>query len=126
LNRKGINPSFLNSFLLLQKDISYSEALKKPKSELASLLGVGAVISTNTFMKKPMREGVAVVDFILGGPMVNNTNTVSTNIYIHEAKEGKLIWDYEYEVSGNLGSSPEKLVDILMRNASKRFPYTAQ
>jgi hypothetical protein len=36
------------------------------------------------------------------------------------------MWKYDYEAAGSFGSSPNRLVDALMRNASKKFPYNAK
>ena len=37
--------------------------------------------------------------------------------------QGKLIFKYDNKFSGGLGSSAARLVDRLMRNASKKMPY---
>ena len=44
---------------------------------------------------------------------------------IHENDAGNLLWKYDFVASGSVFSSPETIVDALMRNASKKFPYTA-
>lgn len=109
--------------LIKQSGIGYAEMLKKNKQELASLLGVDAIISVEAIMRQPMNGGLATADFLLGGNM-NKTNDVATVISIHEAKQGELIWTYEHTVSGSVGTNLDKLVDILMQKASKRFPYS--
>lgn len=89
------------------------------------LLPIDAVISNITRMDKPMSEGVAAVMTILIGNF-GSTNNVTTTINIHEAKQGDLIWKYDYVAQGTLGSSPDNLVNALMRNASGKFPYNAK
>lgn len=69
-----------------------------------------------------MSEGVAVAVGVLFGAW-GSTNNVTTTINIHEAKQGDLIWKYDYVAQGSVGSSPENLVNALMRNASRKFPY---
>lgn len=108
--------------LLKDAGISYAGLRDKSKESLAKLLGVDAVISNITRMDKPMSEGVAVAVGILIGSWVS-TNNVTTTINIHEAKQGDLIWKYDYAARGSVGSSPENLVNALMRNASRKFPY---
>ncbi len=111
--------------LLKDAGISYADLRDKSKESLAKLLGVDAVISNITRMDKPMSEGVAVAVGILIGSWVS-TNNVTTTINIHEAKQGDLIWKYDYVARGSVGSSPENLVNALMRNASRKFPYNSK
>ena len=102
--------------------LTYTEVRLKSKEDLAKILGVDAVITNITRMDKPMSEGVAVALAILVGA-TGSTNNVNTTINIHEATKGDLIWKYDYVAQGSFGSSPENLVNGLMRNASRKFPY---
>lgn len=108
--------------ILKDAGISYADLRDKSKESIAKLLGVDAVISNVTRMDKPMSEGVAVAIGVLIGSW-GSTNNVTTTINIHEAKQGDLIWKYDYVTQGSVGSSPENLVNALMRNASRKFPY---
>jgi hypothetical protein len=111
--------------MLQDAKFSYKDIQKKSKAELAKLLGVDAVISASLRTDKPMNEGVAVALGVVFG-VWGNTNKAFTTIDIHEGKKGNLLWKYDYEASGSVGSSPENLVNALMRNASKKFPYNAK
>ena len=75
-------------------------------------------------MEKPMSEGAAVAVGLLVGAW-GSTNKVETTINIHDGKTGNLLWKYDYEAQGTVGSSTTELVNALMRNASKKFPYKA-
>jgi hypothetical protein len=108
--------------LLLQAGIKYADMQAKTKEELAKLLGVDAVISTKASMRKPMSEGAAVAVGLLVGAW-GSTNDVQTSIAINEAEKGDLVWKYDYNATGSVGSNPDRLVDALMRNCSRRFPY---
>jgi hypothetical protein len=108
--------------LLLQNNIKYSDMRSKTKEELARLLGVDAVISTRAIMKKPMSDGAAVALNVLFGT-VGTTNDVQTSITINDAAKGDLMWKYDYQASGSVGSNTDNLVNGLMRNASRKFPY---
>ncbi len=92
---------------------------------MARLLEVDAVISTKASMEKPMSEGAAIAVGLLIGSW-GNTNQIQTSISINEATKGELVWKYDYSASGSVGSSPERLVNDLMRNASRKFPYNAK
>lgn len=111
--------------LLNNAGLNNKEVHKKTKSELAQLLGVDAVISTDLRINKPMSEGVAVAVGIAFG-VWGNTNNAFTTINIHDGKSSDLLWKYDYEAAGSIGSSPERLVNALMKNASKKFPYNTK
>jgi hypothetical protein len=111
--------------LLLQAGLDYDHIQTKTKDELARLLQVDAVISTKATMEKPMSEGAAIVVGVLIGSW-GNTNQVQTAISINDGITGELIWKYDHIASGSVGSSPERLVTDLMRNASRKFPYNAK
>ncbi len=111
--------------LLSQAGITYGNMNTRTKDELAKLLGVDAVISTRASMQKPMSDGAAVAIGLLVGTW-GSTNDVQTSISINEATKGDLVWKYDYNASGSVGSNPDRLVDALMRNCSKKFPYNAR
>jgi hypothetical protein len=111
--------------LLKDAGISYDDLASKDRAGLAKILGVDAVIQDRSRMDKPMSEGAAIAVGVLVGAW-GNTNKVETTINIHDAKTGNLLWKYDYEASGSVGSSTTKLVDALMRNAAKNFPYRAK
>jgi hypothetical protein len=108
--------------LLLKNNIKYDDMRSKTKEELARILGVDAVISTRAIMKKPMSDGAAVALGVLFGSW-GNTNDVQTSITINDAAKGDLMWKYDYQATGSVGSNTDDLVNALMRNASKKFPY---
>jgi hypothetical protein len=111
--------------LLKQAGITYSNLSTKDRTELAQLLGVDAVLQNRTSLDKPMSEGAAVAVGVIFG-VWGNTNSAQTTINIHDGKSGDLLWKYDYEASGSIGSSADKLVNALMRNASKKFPYSVK
>lgn len=111
--------------LLKQAGIAYKDLASKDRSEIAKILGVDAVLQNRSRMEKPMSEGAAVAVGLLVGAW-GSTNKVETTINIHDGRTSNLLWKYDYEASGSVGSSTTKLVDALMRNASKKFPYSAK
>ncbi len=111
--------------LLKQAGIGYEDLATKDRGEIAQILGVDAVLQNRSRMEKPMSEGAAVAVGLLIGAW-GNTNKVETTINIHDGKTSDLLWKYDYEASGSVGSSTTKLVDALMKNASKKFPYSAR
>jgi hypothetical protein len=109
--------------LLKKAGINYADLGTTDRAEIAKILGVDAVLQNRSKMEKPMSEGAAVAVGILIGAW-GNTNKVETTININDGKSGDLLWKYDYEAAGSVGSSTTRLVDALMRNASKKFPYS--
>ncbi len=93
-------------------------------AELAEILGVDAVITTRFNTSKPMSQGAAIALGLLVGAW-GNTNQTTVNMDIHDAREG-MVWNYDWQASGSVFNAPEDLVEALMRNASKRMPYTVR
>ena len=90
--------------------------------ELCQVLGVDGILTSNYALSKPMSEGGAVALGVLVG-VWGATNEVRVSLSISDCSASKLIWNYDHKYSGSVGSSPAKLVDALMRHASKKMPY---
>ncbi|WP_089331930.1 hypothetical protein [Hymenobacter mucosus] len=108
---------------LRESNIPYTELRSHSPQELAKILGVDAVLTTSVRTSKPMSDGAAVAVGLLVGAW-GATNQANITVNIHESDAGKLLWKYDYIASGSVGSSTEGMVNVLMRNASKKFPYT--
>lgn len=108
---------------LKEAGIKYTDLKNTDRAQLAKILGVDAVMQDRANMEKPMSEGAAIAVGVLVGAW-GATNKVQTTIDIHDGANGNLLWKYDYEVAGSVGSSTTRLVDALMRNASKKFPYS--
>ena len=109
--------------LLKRKEIGYDNITDYTPKELANLLEVDAVISGDFETNKPMSEGASVALGVLLGAW-GSTNSAIVNMSVHNATDGVLLWNYNKKVKGSIGSSPEDLINILMRKASRRLAYT--
>ena len=109
--------------MLKKKDIDYDNIMDFTPQELANILEVDAVISGEFETNKPMSEGAGIaLGLVLG--VWGSTNSATVNMSVHNATDGILLWNYNKKVSGSVGSSPEDLINILMRKASRRLAYT--
>ena len=90
--------------------------------ELCNILGVDGIMSSTFALSKPMSTGGAIAVAILFGGG-GSTNEVRTTLSINDCANNKLIWNYEHKISGGIGSSPSRIVNKLMRKASKKMPY---
>ncbi len=102
----------------------YFDAQAMSPKELCDLLGVDAVIFSNYALSKPRIGGTIVPWFGGTSALWGSTNETTATIQLHDKQAEKIIWNYSDRVSGRVGSSPARLVDNLMRNASKKMPYS--
>lgn len=86
-------------------------------------IGVDGIITSNYGLSRPMSEGGAVAIGLIFG-VWGATNEVNVSMNIYDGINNKLIWNYNHNYSGSVGSTPERLVDALMRHASRKMPYT--
>jgi hypothetical protein len=107
--------------LLKNANIFYDSLSLEDKGKLCRLLNVNAVISGKTIFSKPISEGVAFTMVLLAGSS-GPTNKTAVTLSIHNSNSD-LLWKYDYDISGGLGSSPQQLTRMLMKNASRKFPY---
>lgn len=96
---------------------------KLTSEELCEVLGVDGILTSNIAMTKPMSEGAAVAIGLITG-VWGNTNEVNANLSITDCRGKTLLWNYENTYSGGVGSSANRLVDQMMRRASKKMPYS--
>lgn len=107
--------------LLQRAGIDYLDLGAHTKRELAELLGVDSVISGSIARNQPMGTGGAIAATIFLG--FGATNEVNVTMTIHDGDSGTLLWSYDHEVTGGLGSSAESVAESLMRDVARRFPY---
>lgn len=113
----------LTNSLLRKANLTDQDMRTLSAQELAQLLGVDAVLTTSVTTSKPMSDGAAVAVGILIGAW-GATNQANITVNINDGSAGKLLWKYNFVATGSVGSSPESMVNALMRNASRKFPYT--
>lgn len=109
--------------LLKRNDIDYDNITDYTPQELAKILSVDGIITGEFETNKPMSEGASVALGLLVG-FWGSTNNAIVNMTVHNAEDGVLLWNYNKKVRGSIGSSPEDLINILMRKASRRLAYT--
>ncbi|TPG63573.1 hypothetical protein [Hymenobacter nivis] len=113
----------LTNSMLRQANLTDVDMRTLSPKDLANALGVDAVLTTSVRTSKPMSDGAAVALGVLVGAW-GNTNQANITVDIHEGGAGALLWKYDFVAAGSVGSSPETIVNALMRNASRKFPYT--
>jgi len=90
-------------------------------ADLSRVLNVDGVLTSNYSLSKPISEGAAIALAVIAGWWAP-TNEAVVSLSIHDSGTDKLIWNYDHKLSSSL-SSPARLVDELMREASRKMPY---
>lgn len=90
-------------------------------ADLSRILNVDGILTSNYSLSKPMSEGAAIALAVLAGWWAP-TNEAVVSLSIHDSGLDKMIWNYDHRLSSTLGS-PARLVDELMRQASRKMPY---
>jgi hypothetical protein len=89
--------------------------------DMCRILGVDGILTSNYALTKPMSEGAAIAVGIIAG-VWGPTNEATASLSIHDSGTNKMIWNYDHKLSSSL-STPARLVDDLMRQASRKMPY---
>jgi len=89
--------------------------------EMCNILGVDGIMISNYSLAKPMSEGAAIAVGLLLG-VWGATNEATVSLSIHDQRTNKMIWNFNHKLSSSLGT-PARLVDALMRQASRKMPY---
>jgi hypothetical protein len=139
--REGLSvQSALQSYFLKQKadkDIAKTNALlaknnitpdKLPTmtmEELAQLLGVDGIVSGTFESSQPFSNGAAIAMVMVTG-FSGSTNTGKLAININDGKTGELLWKYDKTLGRGLGSDTGSIITVIMRKASRQFPYSKE
>lgn len=123
LQKLEVQDPRVTTSLLKKQSIDYDNITDFTPKELADILGVDAVISGEFETNKPMSEEAGVALGLVVG-VWGSTNSATINMSVHNAADGVLLWNYNKKVAGTIGSSPEDLINTLMRKASRRLAYT--
>lgn len=91
-------------------------------AELCDVLGVDGVMTSNFALSKPVSTGAAIAVGVLFGASVA-TNEAKASISVSDCNSKTLIYNYDHQIQGSLGSSASAMVNSLMNGASKKLPY---
>jgi hypothetical protein len=89
-------------------------------SQLCKELGVDGVITSSFSVGRTMSEGSALGVALLTGAFVPTKNA-TIDLSINDSE--KLLFNYSYKVKGGIASTPARMIDRLMREASRKMPY---
>lgn len=113
---------------LQQAGISYENLLNHDMAELQQALGVDAVLSGQTLLYQPMPNAVNLAARVLledNGLLTSQlpSNTATTNLTLHDCRNGQLSWRFDYERAGSASLNPARLSKDLVKAANRSLPY---
>ncbi len=108
--------------ILKQKGISYDNIDVYSVKELAEILEVDGIISgtldLNVLLSKGVPTEFSLLDYIKG-----SANYGRIGVKISDGTTGKLLWKYEKQINKKSGKNTTDLIDLMMKLASRKFPY---
>ena len=105
----------------LLSDAGFQDPGLLTPAELSRVLNVDGILTSNYSLSKPISEVAAIALAVIAGWWAP-TNEAVVSLSIHDSGSEKMIWNYDHKLSSSL-SSPSRLVDELMRQASRKMPY---
>ena len=105
----------------LLSDAGFKDPGLLTPAELSRVLNVDGILTSNYSLSKPISEVAAIALAVIAGWWAP-TNEAVVSLSIHDSGSEKMIWNYDHKLSSSL-SSPARLVDELMRQASRKMPY---
>ena len=101
--------------------VGFQEGNLLTPADLIKVLNVDGILTSNYALSKPMSEGAAIALAVIAGWWAP-TNEAVASLSIYDSGSDKMFWNYDQKLSSSL-SSPARLVDELMRQASRKMPY---
>jgi hypothetical protein len=124
--RKKFTVDFQNTkntnAILAQNNITYANIDTYTINELSEILSVDGIVSGNLDINILLSEGIPsgfnFIDYLLG-----DANYGRIGIKVSDGKTGKLLWKYEKEINKKSGKNTTDLIDVMMKRATRKFPY---
>jgi hypothetical protein len=108
---------------LLKKNDMFEKLDELTSDELATILGVDAVIKCSYAYEKTGSEGGAIVKSLLIGFGTGKVATGELTMQINNGKDGELLWRFYKQMNEDVMSSPSAMMERMMRKVGRNFPY---
>lgn len=108
--------------LLGQNNVSYENIDVYTVKQLSEILGVDGIISGNIDLTILLSKGIptefSLIDYFSG-----DSDYGRIGIKISDGDTGKLLWKYEKKINKKSGKNTTDLIDKMMKQAARKFPY---
>ena len=124
--QKGFEVSFqevatTNSILKIN-NITADNIAQYSRAQLAAILGVDGIVYGYVRSSQLISNGASFLIGLAGG-WPPPTVIGELRVHVADATNGEVLWRYDTFQEGGLGSSKESLANVMLRRASRRFPY---
>jgi hypothetical protein len=109
--------------ILLKQSGNFGKIDELTPDALAKILGVDAVIKCTYAYQKTGSEGGAIVKSLLIGFGTGKIATSDLTMNIYNAKDGDLLWRFYKQMNEDVMSSPQAMMEHMMRKVGRNFPY---
>jgi hypothetical protein len=98
------------------------------KAELAKVLKVDGIMSGKVYRKEVMSQSLGKgIDLFakttnLAATSVK-TNEANLSLSLYSSPDKRVVWTYQYDLSGTSDNSPDAVTASLMNDAARKFPY---
>ncbi|MEM9000514.1 MAG: hypothetical protein AAGB24_09640 [Bacteroidota bacterium] len=124
--RKKFNVEFQNTentnAILSKNNIGYQNIDIYTVKQLSKILNVDGIISGNLDLNILLSEGVPT-EFNFFDYFSGDANYGRIGVKISDGGTGKLLWKYEKGITKKTGKNTVELIDKMMKQASRNFPY---
>ncbi|NER14179.1 hypothetical protein GWK08_12060 [Leptobacterium flavescens] len=107
--------------ILAQNGISIDNIDIYTTQELCKILNVDGLISGNLTLSALISKSVPKVDFL--SIIMGKSDFGRIAIKISDGKTGKLLWKYEKVINRKSGKNTNAIIEGMMKNAARKFPY---
>jgi hypothetical protein len=96
---------------------------KFTKTEIATALGVDAVLGSRFEMRQTQSDGLAIATMLLVSGAGGRTGTGKLTLTLNNGTDGELLWRFYKSMNENVIASSTDLIERMMRKVARNFPY---
>ena len=96
---------------------------KFTKTEIATALGVDAVLDSRFEMRHTQSDGVAIATMVLVSGAGGRTGTGKFTLTLNNGTDGELLWRFYKSMDENVIASSTDLIERMMGKVARNFPY---
>ncbi|MES3016788.1 MAG: hypothetical protein V4721_03370 [Bacteroidota bacterium] len=93
------------------------------RSEIASALGVDAVLGSRFEMRETQSDGLAIATMVLVSGAGGRTGIGKLTLTLNNGADNELLWRFYKSMNENVIASSTDLTERMMRKVSRNFPY---
>ena len=96
---------------------------KFTKTEIATALGVDAVLGSRFEMRQTQSDGLAIATMVLVSGAGGRTGTGKLTLTLNNGTDGELLWRFYKSMDEDVIASSTDLIERMMRKVARNFPY---